>query len=516
MPEPSKTVFKHIEMTAVDGSGNLTVLYPTNKSTDVKVVNTNPNLTAAKTLDEVLGKLGTLAFKSSIDGLIAEATESRAGLMPAADKVKLNKVSADEIGYLKGVTSPIQNQLNGKAASTHVHGNITNDGKIGTAGGKVITTGADGTLQATNANTAFNKNFATTAPVANGTASAGSSNDVARADHVHPAQTTVSGNAGTATKLQTARKVNGTPFDGTADITTAKWGTARNITISGAVTGSANGVDGSQNITINTVSVDASKITGVLNIEQIPAAALERCAVVENDAARFKLTSENVQLGDTVKVTETGKMFMVVNESKLNQADGYMEFSSGTAASVPWSGVTGKPSAFKPEAHTHGALTNDGKLGSQANMVVVTGEGGAIKATAAGTAFNKNFGTAAPSANGVASAGSSNDVARLDHVHPAQTTITGNAGTATKLQTARKVNGTVFDGSADITTANWGTARKITLSGDVTGEVNGVNGSADITITTHIDKSNFIVIQEEQPGYACMWYKVVSTEGAGV
>lgn len=32
-------------------------------------------------------------------------------------------------------------------------------------------------------------------------------------------QTSVSGNAGTATKLQTARNINGTPFDGTSDIT---------------------------------------------------------------------------------------------------------------------------------------------------------------------------------------------------------------------------------------------------------------------------------------------------------
>ncbi len=34
-----------------------------------------------------------------------------------------------------------------------------------------------------------------------------------------------------------------------------------------------------------------------------------------------------------------------------------------------------------------------------------------------------------------------------------QTTITGNAGTATKLETARKINGVDFDGSADITIA---------------------------------------------------------------
>lgn len=62
--------------------------------------------------------------------------------------------------------------------------------------------------------------YSTAAPLANGTASAGSAATVARSDHRHPVQTTVSGNAGSATKLQTARalKVGNTSknFDGTA------------------------------------------------------------------------------------------------------------------------------------------------------------------------------------------------------------------------------------------------------------------------------------------------------------
>ena len=60
--------------------------------------------------------------------------------------------------------------------------------------------------------------YSTTAPLAPGTASAGSAATVARSDHRHPVQTTVSGNAGSATKLQTARKLNGVSFNGTADV----------------------------------------------------------------------------------------------------------------------------------------------------------------------------------------------------------------------------------------------------------------------------------------------------------
>lgn len=61
--------------------------------------------------------------------------------------------------------------------------------------------------------------FSTTSPKAAGTASAGSAATVARGDHVHPAQTTVSGNAGSATKLATARTIDGVSFDGSANIT---------------------------------------------------------------------------------------------------------------------------------------------------------------------------------------------------------------------------------------------------------------------------------------------------------
>ena len=61
----------------------------------------------------------------------------------------------------------------------------------------------------------------------------------------------ITGNAATATKLQTARTINGTSFDGSANITTAYWGATRTITLSGAVTGSAS-VNGSQNVTITT------------------------------------------------------------------------------------------------------------------------------------------------------------------------------------------------------------------------------------------------------------------------
>ncbi len=109
-------------------------------------------------------------------------------------------------------------------------------------------------------------------------------------------------------------------------------------------------------------SVDAADIIGNIPLNKLPAAALERITIVATDAARVALTSADVQNGDSVKVTETGLMFAVVDETKLgteDAAEAFTEYVVGTAAkaalaeSVPWSGITDKPTTFTPEAHTH-------------------------------------------------------------------------------------------------------------------------------------------------------------------
>lgn len=108
-------------------------------------------------------------------------------------------------------------------------------------------------------------------------------------------------------------------------------------------------------------SVDAAQISGTIPLNKLPKAALERIIVVETEAARLALAAEEVQNGDSVKVTQTGKMYAVVDESKLGSDDAYTEYVVGTAAkaalaeAVPWSGVTGKPAQFTPAAHTHTA-----------------------------------------------------------------------------------------------------------------------------------------------------------------
>ena len=132
--------------------------------------------------------------------------------------------------------------------------------------------------------------------------------------------------------------------------TATKLQAARTIALSGAVTGSVSSDFGS-NVTISTTlaNFDASKIaSGTISIDRLPKAALERLIVVADDTARFALTTATAQSGDTVKVTSTGKMYLIKNESKLSSGDGYEPYTASQASSVPWSGVTGKPSTFTP------------------------------------------------------------------------------------------------------------------------------------------------------------------------
>lgn len=111
-------------------------------------------------------------------------------------------------------------------------------------------------------------------------------------------------------------------------------------------------------------SLNASKLFGTIDIARLPHGALERCVIVADDTARFALTTAKIQLGDTVKVNKTQKMYFVIDDSKLNSEAGYAVYTAGTATSVPWSGVTGKPTAFTPSSHTHpylSALSVSGK-----------------------------------------------------------------------------------------------------------------------------------------------------------
>lgn len=165
--------------------------------------------------------------------------------------------------------------------------------------------------------------------------------------------------------------------------TATKLQAARTIALSGAVSGSVSSDFGS-NVTISTTlaNFDASKITsGTIDIDRLPKAVLERMVVVADDTARFKLTTATAQVGDTVKVTATNKMYLVKDDSKLNTEAGYEPYTASSASSVPWSGVTGKPSTFAPP--TAAAST----LGGVKVGYTTSGKNYKLQVDASGNAF---------------------------------------------------------------------------------------------------------------------------------
>jgi len=90
-------------------------------------------------------------------------------------------------------------------------------------------------------------------------------------------------------------------------------------------------------------SLDAS---GQVPIAQVPNAAIERLYIVADQAARYALTTNDVQNGDTVKQSDTGEMFYVYDQTQLNGSAGYRVYTAGTASAVAWSGVTGTPTTI--------------------------------------------------------------------------------------------------------------------------------------------------------------------------
>ena len=64
--------------------------------------------------------------------------------------------------------------------------------------------------------------------------------------------------------------------------------------------------------------------------------------------------------------------------------------------------------------------------------------------------------------------------------------ISSNVASATKLQTPRSINGTSFDGTANIVTSYWGTARTLSLTGNATGSVS-INGSSNVSMNVNVN-----------------------------
>ena len=182
----------------------------------------------------------------------------------------------------------------------------------------------------------------------------------------------------------------------------------------------------------------------------------------------------NKSLIDSI-TTDKVNVSDIINNLTTNVAKKPLSAAQGVAIKALIDALQTAVNGKAASGHTHnyaGSASAGGAANSVANSIAVKLNGGttegtnlftfngsaaktvnitpsAIGAAAASHGTHVSYGTAAPSANGTASAGSASTVSRSDHVHPLQTSVSGNSGTATKWATSRNINGMSVDGSAN-------------------------------------------------------------------
>ena len=268
----------------------------------------------------------------------------------------------------------------------------------------------------------------------------------------------ITDNVASATKLQTARTINGTSFNGTANITTAKWGTARTLAIAAA----SKSIDGSTNITISradmnvsagdesiftgtTVAntwyriasspVNISSITGIFSIYASASGYHTNCLLTVSTSYGSTASTSIQQLSCAHYGNPLITQARIVYHTTYNAHYAYLEILVPTAItstfvvrfSLPgqnfWALNTSLVAGSIPSGYTSKAITLK-------NSCIVANVTGNLTGNVTGN-------------------------------------LTGNASTATSLQTARTLWGQSFNGTANITGTLLGVESLVARSGRI-------------------------------------------------
>jgi hypothetical protein len=312
----------------------------------------------------------------------------------------------------------------------------------------------------------------------------------------------LSGNATTATTLQTARTIGGVSFNGSANIDLPGVNTAGNQNTSGtAAVSTAATVTTSATASAFKVPFANTTLSTTGNYELLqdseatftynPSTNTLAVGTVSGALSGNATTATTLQTARTINgVSFNGSANITVTANTTNTLTRgtYLTGSNfdGSAATTWAVDATTTNTASK-------VVARDASGNFAAGTITAALSGNATTATTATNATNVTVTTSAtssafkvPFANTTVSTtgnyGLLQDDAATFTYNPSTNTLTvgtvsgalsGNATTATTLATARTINGTSFNGSANITTASWGTAR--TLWGQ------SVDGSANIT-----------------------------------
>lgn len=276
----------------------------------------------------------------------------------------------------------------------------------------------------------------------------GHTHNYAAASHTHnyAGSSSAGGNANAAVKLATARTINGTSFNGSANITTANWGTARTLTV--GATGKS--VNGSGN-----VSWSWSEM-------QVPRAYSSSYNFGGNQnaitTAQFITILTNLGAFSQVYWVSRGSWSYASNQYINDTGCGNIHLAGCVVE------VIGTTSAYTIRVTTP---TTTASGTTNAEFIYINN--GADYSPGWRRQYNtKNK----PTLSELGAAASSHT-----HNYAGSSSAGGAANSATVLATARTINGTSFNGSANITTANWGTARTLTIGG----KGKSVNGSGNVS-----------------------------------
>ncbi|EGZ3020985.1 phage tail protein, partial [Escherichia coli] len=283
------------------------------------------------------------------------------------------------------------------------------------------------------------------------------------------------GNAATATKLQTARTINGVSFDGSANISLSPANIGCPASPTGWLTTGSNGgaITTAQLVTLlqnngafNTKSWIARCAWAYANSATIPNSETG-CGVIPLAGAVIEVFNNGSSSNNyTIRITTATTTSV---SGALTNAE-FIYVFNGTDYSPGWRRVyntKNKPTASDVGAlpltggTLSGGLTSSGEIiskyangfriayGSFGFFIRNDGSNTYFMLTASGDTLGSWNGLRPITINNTSGAVSIGN--GLNVTGGVNGSLNGNASTATKLQTARKISGVSFDGSADIT-----------------------------------------------------------------
>ena len=445
------------------------------------------------TESQVTGLNDALALKANLasptfTGTIAlNGTVTSTGPVTLPENTSIGSVTHTELGYVHGVTSAIQTQLNTGASNLTSHSSATTN-VHGIADTSLLATKsyADSAVstEATNRATA----------VTNAIATAEGYTDTAIATEV------TNRNAAIATSLTTAEGYTDTAkasaistSEGYTDAAIATEVTARNSAIT---TATANVVK-----TTDTGTVTSTMIADgtIVNADISATAAIANTKLANSSVV---INGTTINLGDTKTITADASTLTntTLNSTVVNSS----LTSVGTLGSLAVTGNTtiGGNITISGNATIQGqVITTNSSVLNVTNPIIYLAEGNTNNSVDIGFVGHFNDGTyqhtglARDHANGtwkLFTHETTEPTSVIDWPNatfaPLQVStltgnvvgnVTGNADTATKLATARNINGVAFDGSAAIT-VKASTTNALTIGTGLSGT--SFDGSGAVTI----------------------------------